>query len=58
MRESTKRAQANYNKKCKLYPVRVNLETEQDIVDWLNRGNAATRIKALIRQDIKNNPVT
>ena len=57
MRESTKRAQANYNKKCKLYQLRVNLETEKDIADWLNQGQTATRIKALIRKDIKDNPV-
>lgn len=57
MRESTKRAQAVYNRKCKLYPIRVNKETEADLVAWLERGQASTRIKALIRQDIKNNPV-
>ena len=29
MNEALKRAQANYNKKCKVYVIRVNRETEQ-----------------------------
>lgn len=57
MNESLKRAQAAYDKKCKIYTLRVNLETEADIAQWLSKGKAATRIKALIRQDLKNNPV-
>ena len=57
MRESTKRAQAAYNKKCKIYTLRVNLETEADLAEWLARGQASTRIKALIKNDLKNNPV-
>lgn len=57
MRESTKRAQAVYDKKCKIYTLRVNLETEADLAEWLARGQASTRIKALIRKEIKNNPV-
>lgn len=57
MRESTKRAQANYQKKCKQFPLRINKETESDIMEWIARGNAATRIKKLIREDIKKNPV-
>lgn len=56
MRDSLKRAQENYRKKCKLYQFRVNRETESDIVEWLDRGDTAARLKALIRQDIKNNP--
>ena len=58
MRESTKRAQENYQKKCKQFPLRINKETEADIIAWLERGHAATRIKKLIREDIKKNPVT
>lgn len=57
MKESTKKAQAAYNRKCKLYPLRVNKETEQDIIKWLECGGYATRIKELIRQDLKNNPL-
>lgn len=56
MRDSLKRAQENYRKKCKLYQFRVNRETESDVVEWLDRGDTAARLKALIRQDIKNNP--
>lgn len=56
MRDSLKRAQENYRQKCRLYQFRVNKETETDIVEWLDRGNTAARLKALIRQDIKNNP--
>ena len=57
MRESTKRAQAAYDKKCKIYTLRVNLETEADLAEWLSRGHTSTRIKALIKNDLKNNPV-
>ncbi len=57
MRESTKRAQAVYDKKCKIYTLRVNLETEADLAEWLARGQASTRIKALIKKEIENNPV-
>ena len=57
MRESTKRAQENYQKKCKVLPLRINKETEADIIAWLAKGKAATRIKQLIREDMKKNPV-
>lgn len=57
MNESLKRAQSNYTKKCKMIQVRVNKETETDILEWIGRGQAATRIKELIRADIKKNPV-
>lgn len=56
MRDSLKKAQANYDKKCRLFQIRVNRETESDIDDYLNQPRAGTRIKELIRQDIKNNP--
>ena len=56
MYESLKRAQENYRQKCRLYQFRVNRETESDVVEWLDRGDTAARLKALIRQDIKNNP--
>lgn len=56
MYESLKRAQENYRHKCRLYQFRVNRETESDIVEWLDRGDTAARLKTLIRQDIKNNP--
>ena len=56
MRDSLKKAQANYTKKCRIYQFRVNKETEGDVADWLEQGNTAARLKQLIRQDIKNNP--
>ena len=56
MRDSLKKAQENYRKKCKIYQFRVNKETEGDVADWLEQGNTAARLKQLIRQDIKNTP--
>lgn len=53
MKESLKKAQANYNKKCRLFQLRVNKETEADIDVWLNQPNAGTKLKALIRRDIQ-----
>lgn len=57
MRESLKKAQHNYSKKCKMLQVRLNKETEADLIEWTERGQAATRIKELIREDIRKNPV-
>lgn len=58
MRDSLKKAQANYNKKCRVIVLRINKEAEPEIIQWLERGRVATRIKQLIKQDIKNNPLT
>ena len=54
MNESLKKAQKNYQDKCKIITVRVNKETEPDIIQWLekNEGSAGTKIKELIRQSI------
>lgn len=57
MNEALERAQKTYNSKCKMVQVRVNKETETDILEWIERGQAATRIKELIRADLKKNPV-
>ena len=57
MNEALKKAQQTYAKKCKFVQVRVNRETEADILEWIERNQAATRIKELIREDIKKNPV-
>lgn len=57
MNEALKRAQLAYAKKCKFVQLRFNTETETELVEWLNRGNTATRIKELIREDLKKNPV-
>lgn len=56
MRQSLKKAQEKYNGKCKMFHLRLNKETESDIIEWLGRGQAGTRIKALIRKDIENSP--
>lgn len=53
MRESLKRAQAEYMKKCKIFSLRINKETESDILDWIARPAAGSRIKELIREDIR-----
>ena len=58
MNDALKRAQANYNKKCRVLVLRINKETEPDIIRWLDQGKVATRIKRLIKQDIENNPLT
>lgn len=57
MKDALKKAQKAYNKKCKMLQVRINKETEKDILEWTERNPAATRIKELIREDIKKNPV-
>lgn len=57
MQESLKKAQAVYTQKCKIVNIRFNKETEPELIEWLSRGKATTRIKRLIREDIKNNPV-
>lgn len=56
MQESLKRAQETYRQKCKIINLRVNRETEPEIVEWLEKGPAAPRIKKLILEDIKKNP--
>ena len=58
MQESLKKAQETYRQKCKIINIRVNKETESDIIEWLSRGDAAPRIKKLIRDDIKTDPAT
>jgi len=57
MRESLKRAQAAYGKKCKIFTLRVNKETEPDIIAWLAKPGAGSRIKKLIREDISKGGV-
>lgn len=56
MRESLKKAQETYRQKCKILNIRVNKETEADILAWIEKGNAGSRIKKLIREDIQKNP--
>lgn len=56
MNESLKKAQKAYNQKCKMLQIRINKETEADILEWVSRNRFATRIKELIREDIRKNP--
>lgn len=52
MRESLKKAQANYQKKCKIINIRLNKETDADIIEILNsKENTQGYIKELIRKD-------
>lgn len=51
MKESLKRAQGKYHAKCKILNIRFNKETEADLIEWIARGNAGTRIKELIREN-------
>ena len=57
MSESLMRAQADYQKKCKVITIRFNRETETDLVSWLENHakgrNAGTIIKNLIREEMK-----
>ena len=52
------RANTKYNKNnTKQYPIRLNLNTDADIIDKLSSvDNIAGYIKELIRADIKKNP--
>ena len=51
MRESLKKAQANYQKKCKIINIRLNKETDADIIDILDKtDNVQGLIKDLIRK--------
>ena len=54
MNESLKKAQQNYNNKCKIVNIRINRETEQDLIKWLedNEGEVSTKIKELIRRSL------
>ena len=49
------KANTKYNKNnTKQYPIRFNLNTDQDIIDKLSKvDNVAGYIKQLIREDIK-----
>lgn len=52
------RANTKYNKNnTKQYPIRLNLNTDADIIDKLSSvDNIAGYIKELIREDMKKNP--
>lgn len=53
MNEGLKKRQAEYNKKCKLFQLRINREKEADIIHWLEaQDNPSGKIKELIRKEI------
>lgn len=51
MKLSVKKAQETYDKKCKIVTIRLNRDTESDLVEWFekNPGTASTKIKQMIR---------
>lgn len=55
--ESQKRASTRYQaKNTKLVPLRFNVHTEADLLDWLEKQTTkAGYIKRLIREDMKRN---
>lgn len=56
MTEAQRKASKKYNEKnTKIYPIKVNLKTENDIYDKLESvDNVNGYIKQLIRNDIEN----
>lgn len=50
-----KKAQEKYQEKCKILTIRVNRETEADIIEWLekNDGKVGTLIKEMIRSSLR-----
>lgn len=57
MNDSLKRAQANYQEKCRILNLRINKETEPEIMEWLdimsNLCGITPAIKVLIEKDYK-----
>lgn len=51
--ESLKRAQEKYQSKCKNYAMRLRLDKDADIIEWLNStNNPSSQIKDMIRLQI------
>lgn len=52
--DALKKAQAKYSEKCKIVTIRLNRETETDLVEWFekNEGQASTIIKKMIRESL------
>lgn len=58
MTEALKRAQANYQKKCRNFTMRLRKDKDADIIKWLEETeNPSSTIKALIRSDIPKKSV-
>lgn len=54
MNDALKKAQAEYNKKCYIFNLRLNQETDADIIKWLDQQeNRAGAVKKIIREQIK-----
>jgi len=54
MNESLKRAQANYQEKCRMVNIRFNTETEKELIEWLDiQASVGTSIKVLIQNNIE-----
>lgn len=53
MNEALKRAQKKYNAKTAQWHMRLNRETDADVIEWLNtQASASASVKALIRANI------
>lgn len=53
MTESMKKAQKRYDAKCKQLKIRLRLDKDADIIEWLKvQPSANAKIKELIRADM------
>lgn len=53
MKESLKRAQAKYNARFTQFHMKLNKETDADVIEWIkDQSSASASIKALIRANI------
>lgn len=53
MHESLKRAQEKYNLKHTQFHMKLNKETDADVIEWIkDQSSASASIKALIRANI------
>ena len=51
--EAQERAHKRYEEKCKHFMLRLRLDTDADVIEWINNQTSANAsIKALIRSDI------
>lgn len=54
MNEALKKAQKNYQDKCRIVNIRFNTETETDLIEWLDmRPCVSATIKDMIRNQIE-----
>jgi len=51
--EALKKAQKRYDGKCKQFRIRLRMDNDSDILEWMEKQASVTaRIKELIRADI------